>query len=59
MKNRFVVYFEESNNIHHYFETYDEARKYIICNNMRDAYIAKVLAYCKVDFIELEVKTKI
>lgn len=40
----FIVFWE-GNSIHHYFESYEEAEKYLVNNNLgRSARIAKLLA---------------
>lgn len=41
---RFMVYWHK-NAIYHYYATYDEAKAYIVNNNIKDARIAYLLAY--------------
>ncbi len=51
---RYVVYGETGTNTHHYFEKYEEARDYVVNNNMHGMRIAKLLAYsAKPSLVEL------
>lgn len=50
---RFVVYWEIGDNIHHYFHTYDEARKYCMTNSVGHTRIAYLMAYTSLQFNEL------
>jgi hypothetical protein len=43
MKDRYVVFWL-GNNIHHFFATYEEAKKYLLNNNFSTGIIAYVVA---------------
>lgn len=51
----FVVYWNGTGtNTHHYFKTFDEARKYVLSNSVPGIVIAKVLAHKNQRIIRLE-----
>lgn len=51
---RFVVYTETGTNTQHYFDTYEEAKKFVVSNRIVGGRVAYLLAYQKVTFTELE-----
>jgi hypothetical protein len=58
-KLRYVVFFGSCyGNIHHFFINYKEAKDYLINNEINNGRIAKLLAYTKPEFIELEKEGK-
>ena len=60
-KKLYVVYWETGTNIHHYFASYMEAKKYVLQSTTSSLRIAKLLAYKKTksSFIELKGDDKV